>query len=122
MKVWGYYSPKLHDGAFLKDHESEMRQLIKGAVIIADNHFSRGKKIFKDIKFHTNFAIRKDKKEIILGVDNDQFDFVDHITDGQMKFNKQHQKTRARVESRVVGLTKSLLHHYDILGEKTLRI
>ena len=98
VNVWGGYSPKVHDGTFLDICKSEFLRLFDGSCIIGDNHFSRGKKIFKNrIKFHTNYAIRtKEKKR--LGVDED-CDYVDNITKANQKYNSDHQDARARVEN-----------------------
>ena len=43
-KLWGGYSPKQHDGMFLKEHKQELSHDFEGGVIVADNHFSCGKK------------------------------------------------------------------------------
>ena len=55
-RVWGGYSPKRHDGTFLSDNKAELDQTLAGAVILADNHFSKGKNLIGSIKFYTNFA------------------------------------------------------------------
>lgn len=98
VKVWGGYTPKLHDGEFLEVHKETFLSSFDGSCFIGDNHFSKGKKLFKNrIKFHTNFAKRTNKKNSP-GVDVDE-DYVEHITNTNKKFNKQHQEARARVES-----------------------
>jgi len=98
VNVWGGYTPKLHDGEFLELHKDEILSYFDGSCFIGDNHFSKGKRIFKNrIKFHTNYAERSSKKNAP-GVDLDE-DYVEKITQANKKFNKQHQEARARVES-----------------------
>ena len=97
-RIWGGYSPKRHDGTFLSDNKEELDNSLVGGVILADNHFSKGKKLFKNIKFYTNFSMKKSKdKHRFQGEDED--DFEDNIAKAQEKFNKQHQKARARIET-----------------------
>jgi len=55
LKVWGGYSPKLYDGHFLRSHHDFFESL-SGAKVIGDNHFEMGKKLFKNVKFYTNYA------------------------------------------------------------------
>ena len=45
-KVWGGYSPKLHDGTFLSNNKESIELLLKDGVVLGDNHFSKGKKLF----------------------------------------------------------------------------
>ena len=49
--VWGGYIPKMYDGEFLENNKYIINHLFYGAAIIGDNHFSNGKKIFKQVKF-----------------------------------------------------------------------
>jgi len=39
-KIWGPYSPKTYDGDFLKCHQSELSNVIKGCNVVADCHFA----------------------------------------------------------------------------------
>ena len=50
-RVWGGYTPKLYDGDFLEVHKDEIEHDFTYGVILADNHFSRDKKLFTNVKF-----------------------------------------------------------------------
>lgn len=90
-RLWGGYSPKQHDGSFLKEHKNEITDNFSGGVIIADNHFSTGKKIFGNaVKIYTNFQRRKDKKTKTVPGVVEETDEVDIITAQQEKFNRGH--------------------------------
>jgi hypothetical protein len=93
-KVWGGYSPKLYDGDFLESHKYEIEETFKGAVI-ADNHVSKGKKLFKKVKFYTNFAEKKSEEREGY---NEDFSTSEEVK-VKKKFNADHQKVRARVET-----------------------
>ncbi len=99
---WGGYSPKLFDGTFLESHKTEIVDKFGGAVIIADNHFSRGKDIFRDvIKFHVNIKKTSDNKRKREQEDDGT---VAHLTAENERFNTDHQRARARVEKTYAGL------------------
>lgn len=98
-RVWGGYTPKLYDGDFLESHKNEIERDFANGVILADNHFSRGKKIFKKVKFLTNFAMRQKKTENKEDRDH-QDDFVEEeVATAKRSFNEQHRQARARVET-----------------------
>lgn len=74
-----------------------LEQQLQGGVVLADNHFSKGKKIFQNVKFLTNFAkkgqSKKRKKESMEeGVD------LTTLTKKQVQFNSAHRHARARIE------------------------
>lgn len=52
-KLWGGYRPKIHDAVFLEVERRALQKELKGAVVVADTHFSVGKKLFSDPKFIT---------------------------------------------------------------------
>ncbi len=59
-KIYGGYTPKLHDGSFLKAHKAAFASDFRGARIAGDGHFSKGKKLFgevEDIKFYVAFRL-----------------------------------------------------------------
>ena len=97
LKVWGGYSPKIYDGDFLTINRSKIETLFDGGVIVADNHFSKGRKLFKNIKFYTNYKKQQQGKKRKRADPADD-DLVANITREQEQFNKQHQSARARVE------------------------
>ncbi len=51
--LWGGYSPKVYDGTFLELFQDTFKKNSKGAVIVADQHFVNGNKLFTDPKFLT---------------------------------------------------------------------
>jgi hypothetical protein len=51
--MWGGYSPKVYDGTFLELFQDTFKKNFKGGVIVADGHFEKGNKLFKDPKFLT---------------------------------------------------------------------
>jgi len=93
IKLYGGYSPKTYDGSFLEMKVEHMEQAFKGATIIADNHFSLGRKLFKNVKFLVNWAEKKDDS-----VDGSTKE-VSTLTEEKKSFNTAHRKARARVES-----------------------
>jgi hypothetical protein len=98
LKLWGGYSPKIYDGTWLEINKDELENTIPGAVILADSHFSKGKKLFQNIKFLTNFVVpnkgRKRKRN-----EENEGENLSVLTKAQEKFNAAHKQARARVES-----------------------
>jgi hypothetical protein len=43
-KLWGGYSPKIHDGNWLEIHKEWFEENLVGGVVVADNHFMWEKK------------------------------------------------------------------------------
>ena len=58
LKVWGGHTPKLHDSEFLSVNRDEFEEVFAGGMVAGDNHFAKGQKIFKDVRFHVNIAQR----------------------------------------------------------------
>lgn len=54
--LWGGYSPKIFNGDFLKIQQEFMETKLKGAVILANNHFSYGQTGFHSVKFVTTLS------------------------------------------------------------------
>lgn len=98
LRLWGGYSPKQHDSEFLRGHHQELAEMFDGATVIADNHFSEGKKLFNNITFLTNYAKRSSGKKRKRDEDDEEGEDV-ALTKDQQAFNKDHQHARARVES-----------------------
>lgn len=73
-----------------KDH---IEKVFKGAYIIADNHFSVGRKLFSNVHFLFNWAEKKDDSAD--GSTSEIFT----LTKEKKQFNAAHRKARARVES-----------------------
>jgi len=98
VQIWGGYSPKVYDGHWLKDHKTELNEHYKGAVMIADNHFTQGKKVFTNITFLTNYAERKKAVSFNQGGPAEE-DTVDNLTAERKNFNRAHSHGRARIQS-----------------------
>jgi hypothetical protein len=62
-------------------------------VILADNHFEKGRKMFKNVQFLVNYKEKEDNS-----VDGSTKDII-NLNKEQKNFNKQHRAARARVES-----------------------
>lgn len=97
VKIWGGYSPKVYDSDFLDSHRQEIETTFKGGVVLADNHFRRSGKTFKNVKFYTNYA-KREKVEKDMNPEEKEADWLDTITKAQVSFNNQHRKARARIE------------------------
>jgi hypothetical protein len=54
--LWGGYSPKIFNGDFLKIQQEFIETKLKGAVILANNHFSYSQTGFHSINFITTLS------------------------------------------------------------------
>lgn len=63
LRVWGGYSPKLHDSAWLKMNKEWINDNLKGGVVLADCHFSYARDRWKKVKFYVPFYETKSKKK-----------------------------------------------------------
>jgi hypothetical protein len=95
-KIWGGYSPKMHDGEFLTLKKYYLEKRLINAVVIGDEHFGKGNKIFERLKFRT--PIRKP------GAGRPPADISKQtpkkkLTQEQKQYNKDQKALRARVES-----------------------
>ena len=116
-KCGGGYSPKIFDGHFLELKRRWLGKHLKGAGVIADQHFEWGTKNLKKVTFFTALhkkerKAKKERKETDqnsggegdsdLGdeVEEDNEDMVDFetFTRDQDTYNKALYKLRARVE------------------------
>ena len=61
VKIWGGYCPKIQDGSFLEAHKEEFKTSVRDAVIIADNHFSKGKNFLKKMALYSILTSLYDK-------------------------------------------------------------
>lgn len=95
-KMWGGYSPKIHDGQFVHTKKRYFEKRLANAVIIGDQHYSSGNKTIQRVKFQT--PIRKPgagrKKK-----DSDEQTPKKELTPTQKKYNAQQRHLRSRVES-----------------------
>jgi hypothetical protein len=90
---FGGYSCKTYDGDFLEAKKEFLELVLKDGVILADNHFSLGRKLFQNVKFLVNYKEKKDNS-----FDNSTEEVI-NLTKKQKEFNKKHRHARARVES-----------------------
>lgn len=88
--VWGGYSPKLHDGMWLEAKREELEEKLRDGEVAADQHFSKGKKIFKSVRFHTPFKLHLQRYQ-----SRGEIPFQ---TRQRVVFNKDLGALRARVE------------------------
>ena len=54
-RLWGGYSPKVHDGTFLELMHESIEQELHSAHVIGDQHFAKGRRLFDEILFYTPF-------------------------------------------------------------------
>jgi hypothetical protein len=97
-KIWGGYSPKVHDGTWLELMKESLEESLSGAVVLADNHFSAGKKLFESVTFLTNYAEKKVSKKRKRESEEDG-EGLTTLTKQQKQFNSAHRKARARIET-----------------------
>jgi len=104
-KMWGGYSPKVYDGEFLKINQEWFENNLRGAGIIADQHFEAGKKL-KGVKFFTKKRINDESSEneseidensSDVEIDSDMQDLAVN-TKKEKGYNKALYRLRARVE------------------------
>lgn len=91
-KMWGGYSPKVHDGIWLELHKAWFEKRLKGARILGDNHFDWGTKHISDPIFLTPVKKPSKKRK------RDQED-IEVLTSQQKKWNRAVHAARARVET-----------------------
>lgn len=98
-KMWGGYSPKVYDGHFLELYRNWMEKRLKGAGVIADQHFEWGAKNLKEVKFFTAYhEPRFSRKKPLPANDDDDGVGLTVLTKKQESFNSTLYKLRARVE------------------------
>lgn len=95
--IWGGYSPKLHDGHFIELIKRELNTDLKGAEIIADQHFAYGQQFLPDVTLWTP------PKEPSSSTRGRRGEGLGELTKEQRKYKQDHQALRARVEN-VLGL------------------
>jgi hypothetical protein len=54
-KLFGPYTPKLYDGAFIELNEPFFESELKGGTVVGDTHFGSGRKL-KNVKFHVPYS------------------------------------------------------------------
>lgn len=91
-KMWGGYSPKVHDSTWLEMHKEWIVRHLNGARILADNHFSWGTKNISDPIFLTPKKKPSKKRK------RDKED-IEVLTIEQQKWNSAVHSSRARVET-----------------------
>lgn len=91
IKAWGGYSPKVEDSLFLELKKRWICKKLEGASVFADQHYSVGKKLFKDI-VHYHTPHRKPSKK--------RKGQIATLTKRQQRENEQISGVRARIEHR----------------------
>jgi hypothetical protein len=92
-KIWGGYSPKIHDGNWLEIFKDWFEKNLVGAGILGDDHFSWGRKKIKGVKFFTPFRKPPRPRNPRPGQGRTK------LTKAQKTFNSHLTALRARVES-----------------------
>lgn len=92
-KVWGGYSPKVYDGAFLEITREWFEEKLKGGVIVADTHYAYGRDNIRDPKFYVPVPKPPKRKK------DDTMVNLSVLTKEQQAKNKAIRQARARVES-----------------------
>jgi hypothetical protein len=92
FKFNGYFN-KIYNKDFLKAKQEYLDLVCLNGIIVADNHFEKGRKMFKNVKFLVNYKEKKDNS-----IDDNTKEVI-NLTYKQRAFNKKHRKVRARVES-----------------------
>lgn len=92
-KIWGGYSPKLYDGHFIELWHEQLDKDLKGADIIADQHFEYGKQFLSKVKLWTPpKEPRKTKRRRANSQSNE-------LSSEERQYNDDHRVLRERVES-----------------------
>jgi len=107
-RCWGGYSPKLYDGHWLEVYKEWLEKHLKGASVVADQHFEWGKTSLKGVTFFTHIKkpAKPTKSQLKTGKD------IKKLTIEQQKMNKDVRETRARIEN-VFGYLKT---HFKVLA------
>jgi len=103
-KLWGGYSPKLYDGDFLQVQADWIRKYLKGAGVVADQHFRWGVENFKKDRVNFHVAPKKPGKKSLK-----------KLTKSQQKYRAQVLQIRHRVEhpfGQIDTKFKSLKHPF----------
>jgi hypothetical protein len=98
-KVWGGFSPKFYDGAFIEQKHHTLDRKLAGAYVIADHHFASGQAFLKKVTIMTQHS-KRSVTEV-----NPDGDPLELLNKEKQAFNEAHKKVRARVEN-IFGLVK----------------
>ncbi len=107
-KWWGGYSPKVYDGDFLMINRSWFEKRLKGAGVVADQHFELGRNL-KRVTFYTkqrksmkedNSKSENDQTMNLEGEEHSKQDCVDYSrnTKKERSYNRALYAIRARVK------------------------
>lgn len=99
-KLWGGYSPKVYDSDWLETHKEWLERKLRGTAVVADNHFKRGARKFRQVKFHCNIRKNRCCKE------DDKEGVVSVRTRKQKAYNAAIKRTRARIENTFSGMLR----------------
>jgi len=105
VQMWGGYSPKVFDGEFISLQRQWLETHLKGAGVVADQHFEAGKNV-RGVKFFTKMR-KNDSSDESEASDSDSDSSVEISQDlrdlrlhtkKEKSYNKVLYKLRARVE------------------------
>ena len=93
-RMWGGYSPKLFDGHLIESQKRWWEKRCKGAVVVADGHFSWGRDNLHQVTSHTPYPeLKRNKKGQIHSKK------AIPLTKKQDKYNAAISTLRAQVEN-----------------------
>lgn len=91
--LWGGYSPKTYDGHWLRAQRAWLEKKLKGAGVVADNHFHWGVENLHNVKFFCNTRKRKCCTE------DEESGIIEEVTDTRRDHNQSVKCARARIEN-----------------------
>lgn len=91
-RVWGGYSPKIHDSSFLDCKKRTLKRKLRGGVVVGDGHFTKAGELFRDPKFHTPIRHPRGSKSPRPGTS------IRTLTIAQQHYNNAVCTLRARME------------------------
>lgn len=96
-KMWGGYSPKVYDGNFVEERATWFEKRLKGATVVADQHFEWGKTNLEHVRFHTPISHPKGRPR--KGEKKKRGESkLRQLSKKERRYNEQVHSARARVE------------------------
>lgn len=105
IKIWGPYSPKLYDGDHLSSIQDEFGTIFDGATFLGDNHYMKGKQLFKNITFYCNVAERRSNPTFYEAQEDSEEEAKEVLSKNDKSFNANVRRNRARMEKTFADLT-----------------
>jgi hypothetical protein len=100
IKAWGGYSPKLMDSMFIEVKKKWLNKHLKGATVVADNHYSVAQKLIPKVEYF----VPTEKQDVESKKKNNRLRKT--LTKKQQKRSQQISSVRARVEHPFAWITQ----------------